>query len=56
VIAAAELASYDSTKHYLLRSLNFENNIWVHIMSSGMAGICGAVAATPLDVVKVQFV
>lgn len=56
VIAAAELASYDSTKQYLLRRLQFDDNIMVHIISSGVAGICGAVAATPLDVVKVSFI
>lgn len=54
VIAAAELASYDSTKQYLLKSLAFEDNLLVHFLSSGVAGICGAVAATPLDVVKTR--
>lgn len=54
VIAAAELASYDCTKQYLLKTLMMKDNIWVHLMSSGLAGICGAVAATPLDVVKTR--
>lgn len=54
IIAAAELASYDSTKQYLLNRLLFQDNIYVHLISSGIAGICGALAATPLDVVKTR--
>lgn len=54
VIAAAELASYDSTKQYLLNTLHLDDNILVHVIASGIAGICGAVATTPLDVVKTR--
>lgn len=52
VIAAAELSSYDSTKQYLLRTLKFEENIYVHIIASAVAGLCGAIATTPFDVIK----
>lgn len=33
VIAAAELASYDSSKQYLLKKWFAEDSIWVHLMS-----------------------
>ncbi len=32
VIAAAELASYDCTKQYLLKTIMLQDNIWVQLM------------------------
>jgi len=52
IITGSELAAYDSAKQFLIRSLMMPDNTATHFMSSAIAGLCGAIAATPLDVIK----
>lgn len=52
VVTAAELASYDSSKQFLINKLNFIDNTVTHLIASSIAGIFGTLAATPFDVVK----
>ncbi|RNA06067.1 brain mitochondrial carrier 1 isoform X4 [Brachionus plicatilis] len=53
IITGVELSIYDSVKQFLIYKLSLKDGIEAHLMSSAMAGFCAAVAATPIDVIKV---
>uniref|UniRef100_A0A1B0AGN5 Mitochondrial dicarboxylate carrier n=1 Tax=Glossina pallidipes TaxID=7398 RepID=A0A1B0AGN5_GLOPL len=45
---------YDTSKSYLLRELQFDDNIGVHFTCSLTSGGCATLATQPLDVVKTR--
>ncbi|CAF0826429.1 unnamed protein product [Brachionus calyciflorus] len=54
VITGVELSIYDSAKQFLIYRFSFDDNIFTHFMGSGIAGLCAAIAATPIDVIKTR--
>ncbi|KAG1677969.1 Kidney mitochondrial carrier protein 1 [Nymphon striatum] len=54
VIAGVELPAYDITKKYFISHNIIGNNVYNHFVSSVVAGFIGAVASTPIDVVKTR--
>lgn len=52
VVGAAELATYDSTKRWLLRFRWLSEGVLVHTLSSIISGFVAALASTPLDRAK----
>ncbi|KAK2172330.1 hypothetical protein NP493_972g00038 [Ridgeia piscesae] len=54
VVAGVELPAYDVCKKYLIISGFFKDNMFTHFISSFMAGLLGAIASNPIDVVKTR--
>ncbi|XP_015918569.2 kidney mitochondrial carrier protein 1 isoform X2 [Parasteatoda tepidariorum] len=54
VCAGVELPVYDITKKNLIMSGVMEDGIFTHFVSSFTAGLTGAVASTPIDVVRTR--
>ncbi|KAL0485617.1 mitochondrial substrate carrier family protein [Acrasis kona] len=56
VLTAAQLSTYDHTKHILIHKTSvFEDNIYTHLLSSLVAGFCTTVASSPFDVIKTRY-
>lgn len=53
-INGAGIATYDHTKHTLLRLTRLQDSIVTHIMSSGVSGFLSALVSTPFDVIKTR--
>ncbi|KAH3811723.1 kidney mitochondrial carrier protein 1-like [Dreissena polymorpha] len=54
IVAGVELPTYDVIKKYLLHSGIMGDNTQNHFVSSFIAGLAGAVASTPVDVIKTR--
>lgn len=54
VIVGVELPIYDMCKHYFIKMSILPDNATNHFMSSFIASLGGAVASTPLDVVRTR--
>ena len=51
---AAQVASYDHTKHVLKKHEIMKEGISLHIIASLIAGFCATTAAAPADLVKTR--
>ncbi|KNC84385.1 hypothetical protein SARC_03401 [Sphaeroforma arctica JP610] len=54
VVAGVELPAYDVSKRYFLHHKYFEDSYGLHFMCSNIAGLVGAIASNPIDVVKTR--
>jgi len=54
LVNLGDLSTYDSVKKALLEHTQLEDNSTTHCMSSGCAGLVGAIMGTPADVVKAR--
>jgi solute carrier family 25 uncoupling protein 27 len=54
LVNLGDLSTYDSVKRYILDNTNMKDNVLTHSMSSGCAGLVGAIMGTPADVVKAR--
>lgn len=54
VVAGVELPVYDITKKHLIRADFMGDNVLNHLFSSFVAGLAGAIASTPIDVVRTR--
>ena len=54
ILTAAQIPSYDHTKHYLLEKGFFVEGLKLHIVSSLIAGLVTAIVTSPVDVVKTR--
>ncbi|PIO37866.1 hypothetical protein AB205_0040260 [Aquarana catesbeiana] len=50
----ADLTTYDTVKHYLLRNTNLKDNSICHSISSICSGLVAATLGTPADVIKTR--
>ncbi|KAF9303667.1 hypothetical protein BGZ74_003293 [Mortierella antarctica] len=61
VVTASQLASYDTTKHWLLKlmdsngELQFREGYLVHFVASTVAGLVCSISTSPIDTVKVRY-
>jgi hypothetical protein len=56
VLTAAQLSTYDHTKHLLINHTSiFKDNFYTHLISSLIAGFCTTVASSPVDVIKTRY-
>ncbi|KAF9301030.1 hypothetical protein BGZ74_007221 [Mortierella antarctica] len=61
VVTASQLASYDTTKHWLLRLRDskgeeqFREGYLVHFVASTVAGLVCSISTSPIDTVKVRY-
>jgi hypothetical protein len=56
VVNAAELGTYDSAKHLLVKKAGMsENSKVTHLISSLAAGFVATIASSPIDVVKTRY-
>ncbi|KAG9319701.1 hypothetical protein KVV02_007001 [Mortierella alpina] len=61
VVTASQLASYDTTKHWLLKlkdsdhQARFKEGYLVHFCASTVAGLVCSIATSPIDTVKVRY-
>lgn len=54
IVSGVELAIYDWTKKQFICRMDFSDTIGTHFLSSFIAGFAGALASTPIDVVRVR--
>lgn len=54
VVCGVELPAYDITKKHLIRSGYFSDTTSTHFTASFFAGLLGAIASNPIDVVKTR--
>jgi len=54
VLTAIELPIYDFSKHWLIRSNIMGDTVSNHFVSSFVSSLGGAVASTPIDVIRVR--
>lgn len=54
VINAAELATYDETKSFIMRNNILGDNIACHFVCSAWAGFVATVVGSPVDVIKTR--
>jgi len=55
IVSGVELAVYDWMKKQLICRFNSSDTIGTHFVSSFIAGFAGALASTPIDVVRVSY-
>ncbi len=55
IVSGVELAAYDWVKKQLIYRFNSSDTIGTHFIASFTAGFAGAVASTPIDVVRVSY-
>ncbi|KAG0259674.1 hypothetical protein BGZ95_004614 [Linnemannia exigua] len=61
VVTASQLASYDTTKHYLLKlrdsqgHARFHEGYLTHFCASTIAGLVCSISTSPIDTVKVRY-
>ncbi|KAG0221669.1 hypothetical protein BGW41_006625 [Actinomortierella wolfii] len=61
VVTASQLASYDTTKHWLLGLQNSEGHHYfregygVHFLASTIAGLVCSISTSPIDTIKVRY-
>jgi len=54
VLTGAQLASYDHSKHTLMKVFKFADNFGTHVCASMIAGLMTTLASNPLDVVRTR--
>jgi len=54
LVNLGDLSTYDSVKSSILENTTLEDNSTTHCLSSGCAGLVGAIMGTPADVVKAR--
>jgi len=54
VVNAAELAAYEYTKSFLVRTLRWRESVWVHVLAAIVSGLCAAIVSTPVDMAKTR--
>lgn len=54
VVVGVELPVYDITKKNLILSTSLDDNVYTHFISSFIAGMSGAIASTPIDVIRTR--
>lgn len=54
VVAGVELPVYDTSKRYILSHGILGDTIFTHFIASVIAGLAGAIASNPIDVVKTR--
>lgn len=54
VVAGVELPVYDVCKKHLINHTPLGDNVYNHFISSSIAGLAGAIASNPIDVVKTR--
>ncbi|CAF0720247.1 unnamed protein product [Rotaria sordida] len=54
IVSGVELALYDSVKQQLIFRFNSSDTIGTHFLSSFIAGFAGALASTPIDVIRTR--
>ncbi|KAL4219863.1 hypothetical protein ACF0H5_020274 [Mactra antiquata] len=56
IVVGVELPAYDVIKRYFLNNGIMDDTKYNHFASSFMAGLAGAIASTPVDVIKVGYI
>ncbi|CAD5116933.1 DgyrCDS5773 [Dimorphilus gyrociliatus] len=54
VVAGVELPVYDVCKKHIINHTPLGDNVYNHFISSSIAGLAGAIASNPIDVVKTR--
>lgn len=54
IVSGVELAVYDWTKKQMMYGFGYSDTMGTHFLASFTAGFAGAVASTPIDVVRVS--
>ncbi|XP_071838207.1 kidney mitochondrial carrier protein 1-like [Apostichopus japonicus] len=54
IVAGVELPVYDFTKKQLIQRKILSDNIYTHLAASFMAGLTGAIASNPVDVIRTR--
>lgn len=54
VLTAAQCATYDEVKHYLMHMASLEDGFLTHLTASMITGLVSTTITTPIDVVKTQ--
>jgi hypothetical protein len=54
IVNAAELGTYDHCKHFLISNGYLSNGLPAHAGASVLAGLAGAIASNPVDVLKTR--
>ncbi|KAG2386935.1 hypothetical protein C9374_001970 [Naegleria lovaniensis] len=54
ILTATQLSTYDHTKHLLLKTPYFSDNVYTHVTASLVAGLLSTLATNPSDVIKTK--
>jgi len=54
ILTATQLSTYDHTKHLLLKTPYFQDNIYTHVTASLVAGLLSTITTNPSDVLKTK--
>lgn len=54
LVNMGDLATYDTSKHFVLKHTSLQDNYVTHTISSAMSGVVAATVGTPADVVKTR--
>lgn len=54
VLTAAQCATYDEVKQWLIRITPLQDNFYTHLTSSMITGLVSTTMTTPIDVAKTQ--
>ena len=54
LLTSSQLASYDHSKHSLIRYLHFSDNLFTHFIASFIAGLVTTLVTNPVDVVRTR--
>lgn len=54
IVAGVELPVYDLTKKIIIQRKLMGDNIYTHLVASFMAGLTGAIASNPVDVIRTR--
>ena len=54
IINAAEIATFDQVKDYILDRKLMADNVYLHLVSSSIAGFVAAIVGSPVDVIKTR--
>ncbi|XP_025114432.1 mitochondrial uncoupling protein 4-like isoform X2 [Pomacea canaliculata] len=54
LVNLGDLATYDTTKHFILRNTSLKDNYVTHTLSSVCSGLVAALMGTPSDVIKTR--
>ncbi|KAL9650825.1 hypothetical protein ABK040_001875 [Willaertia magna] len=55
VLTATQLSTYDHTKHLLLKTPYFSDNVFTHMSASLVAGLMTTITTNPFDVIKTRY-
>lgn len=54
ILTATQLSTYDHTKHLLLKTPYFSDNVYTHVTASLVAGLLSTLTTNPSDVIKTK--